>query len=82
MTRETYRKSHSLKGKHENNIVSEINPYYEPKHGMKLYYVWRVLGPAGPQETICVYGIDNVKQAILGCWDWEVSTADGKVVRI
>lgn len=60
MTKEKYKDTHIYVGKHE------------PKD----YVVWRVLGPAGPEEYFVVTGFDNAKQAIIGCWDWEIKRAD------
>lgn len=83
MTRYTYYKTHGdyRKGKHEYNKVVETHPGYTPKHEKQLYNVWRVLGPAGPAELILVYGIEEARQSVVGCWDWEVS-CNGKVVKI
>ena len=67
MTKETYDKHHKE---------------YIGKHEKKLYNIWRVLGPAGPQESFCVYGIGRAREAVKGCWDYEVTTIDGKVVHI
>ena len=67
MTKEQYVESHIYVGKHE------------PKN----YIVYRVLGPAGPEDYQFITGLDNVKEAIKGCWDWEVTRADTKkLVRI
>ena len=57
MTKEKYTESHIYIGKHE----------------PKQYEVWRVLGPAGPQERFVVHSLDQAKEAIKGCWDWEVT---------
>lgn len=54
---------------------------YIGKHEKKNYKVWRVLGPAGPAETITVYGLDAVKAAVQGCWDWEVKDMYGNIIR-
>ena len=43
---------------------------YRAKHEKRWYSVWRVLGPAGPEETIQVYGRDEAREAVKGCWDW------------
>lgn len=53
---------------------------YTGKHEKKHYNVWRVLGPAGPEETFTVYGIEEAGKAILGCWDWEVTAMNGNTV--
>lgn len=50
----------------------EMHDEYVGKHEKKLYTVWRVLGPAGPQEQFDVLGLDEAIQATIGCWDWEV----------
>lgn len=55
---------------------------YKPKHAKQWYNVWRVLGPAGPEERIPVLGIEEAKKAVLGCWDWEVTDTKGELVRI
>ena len=55
---------------------------YIGKHAKKMYKVYRVLGPAGPEEILEAYGLDEVRQLISGCWDWEVVTLDGKEVNI
>lgn len=68
MTKETYLESHDL-------------PYIG-KHAKKWYDVWRVLGPAGPEETISVYGLDEAKKAVEGCWDYEITRYDGKVIKL
>ena len=60
MTKEEYAKSHIYKGKHE----------------AKRYIIWRVLGPAGPAEYITVTGLNAAKEAVKGCWDWEIKLAD------
>ena len=59
---------------------AELN--YVGKHEKRKYVVWRVLGPAGPTDTLTVLGLDAVKEAISGCWDWEVTDPNGKEVRI
>ena len=71
MTQEQYRKLH-------------CQTEYIGKHEKKEeYIVWRVLGPAGPIDRIKVSGIHNVREAILGCYDWEVTRADtGELLHI
>lgn len=55
--------------------------HYVGKYEKKKYKVWRVLGPAGPSETITVYGLDAAKTAVQGCWDWEVKDMQGNIIR-
>ena len=85
MTRDTYDKYHALKrraGKHEANTMTAENPNYIPKHAAQWYNVWRVLGPAGPQEIVPAYGLDEARRLTVGCWDAEITSAvDGKVVK-
>ena len=64
------------------NQLNNVEEEYVGKHAPKTYMVWRVLGPAGPQETIYVQGLDNAKQAILGCWDWEITSETGQPIRV
>ena len=68
MTKEVWGKYHNLPAE------------YVGKHGPRYYSVYRVLGPAGPEENMLVYGIDAVKDAIRGCWDYEVCNLNGKVI--
>lgn len=68
MTRSTYDKYHD-----------SPDPYV-PKHAKKWYNVWRVLGPAGPEERFPVLGAEEARQAIKGCWDWEVTDTSGNLV--
>ena len=68
MTAEGY-----LRKKHEDKE-------YKGKHTAKLYSVWRVVGPAGPQERFDIMGFDNAKKAVDGCWDYEVKDMQGRVV--
>lgn len=81
MTIAMYDKYHATnrrkRGNHESCIFVEWNPNYTPKHAKKLYRVYRVLGPAGPEESFDVYGIDKVREVILGCWDWDVTDEHG-----
>lgn len=42
---------------------------YKPKHAVKQYSVYRVLGPAGPEQKFTVYGTKAAEEAIRGCWD-------------
>ena len=51
---------------------------YVGKHEKKFYYVWRVLGPAGPEEKLVVYGFDAAQESVKGCWDWEITPAGGE----
>ena len=53
---------------------------YVGKHAPKWYNVWRVLGPAGPQQEFLAYGLEEVKKAVKGCWDYEVTTTDGQLI--
>jgi hypothetical protein len=55
-------------------------PQYRGKHEKQWYNVYRVLGPAGPEEEIRVYGRQEALNAILGCWDYEVRNERGEVV--
>ena len=71
MDKETFDKFHF--GKHASKTP------YKPKHERKWYVVYRVLGPAGPEETFPVYGFDNAKEAVKGCWDYDI-TLDGKPI--
>lgn len=75
MTKEAFNKYHNIPSV---NPVSE----YKGKHEKQWYNVWRVIGPAGPQERFCVYGMDAVKKSILGCWDWEVTDEKGALVHV
>lgn len=68
MTRETYEKYH--------------NSDYVGKHEKQWYNVYRVLGPAGPEERFPVYGKDEAKRMIAYCWDWEVTDTKGDIVKI
>lgn len=56
--------------------------HYVGKHEQKDYNVWRVLGPAGPEERFTVHGLAAAKEAVKGCWDWEVTRADGKEINV
>ena len=69
MTKDSYNKYHS-------------RPQYVGRHEKKWYNVWRVLGPAGPEERFPVYGLDEAREAIKGCWDYEVTTTNMEVVNI
>ena len=84
MTRNTYEKYHfqRYEGKHESNRTTTTEVNYVPKHAAQWYNVWRVLGPAGPQESMQAYGLEEVRYLISGCHDYEVTTLDGKEVRI
>ena len=53
---------------------------YKGKHEPRQYTVWRVLGPAGPEERLTVTGLPAVRAAVLGCWDWEVHNDKGERV--
>lgn len=56
---------------------------YQGKHEKRWYMVWRVLGPAGPEEKIKVYGREAARQAVIGCWDWVVRDFEtGEEVRL
>ena len=67
MTREEYRK-----------LMEFIhNDAYKGKHEMKTYTVWRVLGPAGPEQTLYVDGLNQAREAVRGCWDWVVTDPEG-----
>lgn len=66
MTRETYEKHHQGE--------------YTGKHGPKWYNVWRVIGPAGPEEELMVYGIKEAAKAVEGCWDYTVSEMNREIV--
>ena len=68
------------KGKHESGTIKETEPKYKSKHEKKWYNVWRVLGPAGPQEVLPAFGLGEAKELIKGCWDWEVTTETGEIV--
>jgi len=46
---------------------------YIGKHEKHEYRVWRVLGPAGPEEVITVHGKEELSKAITGMWDYEVA---------
>ena len=46
---------------------------YVGKHEKHEYRVWRVYGPAGPEETITVFGKEALKKATKGMWDYEVA---------
>lgn len=61
-------------------MTGSDSPTYKGKHEAKLYHIWRVIGPAGPEEMFVVYGIKFAKEAILGCWDFEVRDENGKDV--
>ena len=69
MTKETWNKYHPT-------------AKYVGKHEKQWYNVWRVLGPAGPEQRFPVYGRDDAKEAVRGCWDWEVTTMTGEIVKI
>ena len=45
---------------------------YVGKHAKKWYRVWRVLGPAGPQEETFIFGRQEAEELCVGCWDWEI----------
>lgn len=60
---------------------SDSQPY-KGKHEPKSYYIWRVIGPAGPEERFKVYGLKAAKEAILGCWDYEIHDENGKDVTL
>ena len=53
---------------------------YVGKHEPKQYFVWRVLGPAGPEQRFTVTGLKAAREAIYGCWDAEVTDINGKDV--
>ena len=63
-------------------IAHKHDDEYEGKHEAKDYLVELVLGPAGPVERKVVHGMRNVRDAITGCWDWTVTTVDGKEVNV
>jgi len=71
--------------KHTYNMYHE-RPYkendYVGKHEKKWYNVYRVLGPTGPEERFPVLGLDEAKEAAIGCWDWEVTDTNGNVINI
>ena len=46
---------------------------YIGKHEKHEYRVWRVHGPAGPQEIVTVHGKKELKEATKGMWDYEVA---------
>lgn len=50
------------------------------KHAKQWYNVYRVLGPIGPDDTSKAYGLDEVRQLVTGCWDWEVTDENGNLV--
>ena len=77
MTRETWTK-HNMPTEYIGKHASPAE--YQGKHAEKLYNVWRVYGPSGPEETIYVLGWDNAKKAVSGCWDYEVTTMEGDIV--
>lgn len=68
MTKERYLETHGLKhGKHEK----------------KLYRVWRVLGPAGPEVEELIYGLQEARDLCIGCWDYEITRVnDGKRMKV
>lgn len=82
MTAATYNKHHARRkdNKHESGIFVEYNPTYIPKHAKKIYRIYRVIGPGGPEETFDVYGIEEARKYILGCLDWEVTDCYGRIV--
>lgn len=55
---------------------THLNKEYVGKHAPKQYQVWRVLGPAGPEETIYVEGLKKANELTMGCWDWEVRNSE------
>jgi len=81
MIKNTYDKYHVIKqGKHESGTIKETESLYKPKHMKQWYKVWRVLGPAGPQEVLPAFGLEEAKKLIKGCQDWEVTNMTGEVV--
>lgn len=46
---------------------------YVGKHEKHEYRVWRVHGPAGPVEVITVHGKQELNNAVVGMWDYEVA---------
>ena len=61
---------------------SAVHNTYIPKHAKKWYTVYRVLGPAGPEVTETVLGLDEVKSLIRGCWDWDIFDMNGNPVSV
>ena len=60
-----------------------VSKVYVGKHEKHKYKVWRVLGPAGPEEDIIVYGKEELKEAITGTWDYEaIDLTTGEELRI
>lgn len=57
------------------------NDDYVGKHAKKWYNIYRVLGPTGPEERFSVLGLDEAREAIKGCWDYEVTDTKGEIVR-
>lgn len=53
---------------------------YAGKHFKKYYNVWRVVGPAGPEEQFSVEGLDKAAEAVYGMWDAEVTDMSGRVI--
>ena len=51
---------------------------YAGKHEKKWYNVYRVVGPAGPEEQFQVYGIDEARKTVQGCWDYEITAANAR----
>jgi len=67
VTKEKYKDTHCYKGKHE------------PQE----YGIYVVAGPAGGEYKFTVTGMEEVRKAIVGAWDWEVTRlSDGKVINI
>ena len=50
---------------------------YKGKHEQHEYTVWRVLGPAGPTETVKVKGKEELREALIGTWDAEIRDEKG-----
>ena len=65
MTKETWNKHHTE---------------YTGKHAPKFYKVYRVLSPTGPEETFVVLGLKEARQAICGCWDYDVTDLENNPV--
>lgn len=59
--------------------IANIRPdEYIGKHELKNYNIWRVQGPAGPQERFSVCGLEKAAEYTLGCWDYSVTDMNGK----
>lgn len=70
MTQKDYKKHH------------DIPDAYVGKHTKQWYNVWRALGPAGPEEHFQVYGREEAKEAVRGCWDYEITNLKGEIIKI